>query len=938
MSLKFRSLVIAFVGLVGVFLFVQFPMWFLLVHREQHASFTQLTRGLTAKLRSSSSIAPSRNPFDDTPERRRHGEAFGNWELPSNNGDLQTSANATRGDNVHESIVKNALVVEELVYTSRARSSHAFELTIVAFSLDTFDDCTLPWHLVSEAIAMVTVAPVLVDILLVTSLPLRSGEHRDSSCWGVMRSFGVDPFTLEAVLAPTSVVRFRPLTVSQGGHPVSKQLVAANAWALVSQIITRVAPSVSEIVFLGPQVDIAEVDLAAIAESYHQQPVGSGGKQAPIDLLSFTLTIGGRISSAGVEVKRCGSQLVVAERLAGFNALDARGSEPKIVLWPAPAAFGASLRVLKSFWPVTAQVIPLQAPEQSAGSYDLFLPPHQTRPFLMFLTSALLSHASNGTLTTLQSGVRIPLQQATSNDIESPMPPEGGVPLIEVLEEGVTLMRGKSSARRSDIQADHSQAVNAAYHRVEEEFYDTLFPMNNSILLEWETFCIPCFGFTNEVMHFIVPLEEQVLTYTPHDTQCFCSGTPKGFQQSLARLSAEPPEKSHWAAARRAKKGSSHGEGTSPFYVLVSHKDPGSFPRFNNIMDRPDYVIGRAMYEFNKIPQPWLSHVVDVDEVWVPCRFVQWVFEHAGFPPEKLVVIPEPIDVFMYDPLAVQPIMLPPSSLDWSIASTCDEALPNTNGSAWPRCHDSLNELATNFKFFSVFKWEDRKGWEELLSAYLTEFSSEDKVSLYLVTYLYGEKDGRNPKSIMRKIREFVSRKLTDLTWPHIPHIVVIASQLTEQEMIAMYGSVDAFVLPTRGEGWGLPAIQAMSMALPTIVTNWSGIVDFATEENSYLIPVDSLEDLPLASAYGYETGKKWALPSVASLKSILRDVVANPEKAKDKGRRARRDVVAQFSDEAVAQTVKSRLRYLKDEHEKPVKDKLHEAVEAILEDRHLIV
>ena len=32
-----------------------------------------------------------------------------------------------------------------------------------------------------------------------------------------------------------------------------------------------------------------------------------------------------------------------------------------------------------------------------------------------------------------------------------------------------------------------------------------------------------------------------------------------------------------------------------------------------------------------------------------------------------------------------------------------------------------------------------------------------------------------------------------------------------------------AFVLPTRGEGWCLPAVEAMSMALPVIVTNFSG-------------------------------------------------------------------------------------------------------------------
>ena len=50
--------------------------------------------------------------------------------------------------------------------------------------------------------------------------------------------------------------------------------------------------------------------------------------------------------------------------------------------------------------------------------------------------------------------------------------------------------------------------------------------------------------------------------------------------------------------------------------------------------------------------------------------------------------------------------------------------------------------------------------------------------------------------------------------------------------------SGDAFVLPTRGEGWGLPIAEAMSMALPVIVSDVPGPRAYANDENSYLIPV----------------------------------------------------------------------------------------------------
>jgi len=43
---------------------------------------------------------------------------------------------------------------------------------------------------------------------------------------------------------------------------------------------------------------------------------------------------------------------------------------------------------------------------------------------------------------------------------------------------------------------------------------------------------------------------------------------------------------------------------------------------------------------------------------------------------------------------------------------------------------------------------------------------------------------------------------------------------LLQTDMPRLYKSVDAFVLPSRGEGWGRPHTEAMSMGLPVIGTH----------------------------------------------------------------------------------------------------------------------
>ena len=62
-----------------------------------------------------------------------------------------------------------------------------------------------------------------------------------------------------------------------------------------------------------------------------------------------------------------------------------------------------------------------------------------------------------------------------------------------------------------------------------------------------------------------------------------------------------------------------------------------------------------------------------------------------------------------------------------------------------------------------------------------------------------------------------------------------------DDEFPSFYASGDAFVLPSRGEGWGRPHVEAMSMSLPVIATNWSGVTAFLDDSVGYPLPIEGL-------------------------------------------------------------------------------------------------
>jgi glycosyltransferase involved in cell wall biosynthesis len=59
--------------------------------------------------------------------------------------------------------------------------------------------------------------------------------------------------------------------------------------------------------------------------------------------------------------------------------------------------------------------------------------------------------------------------------------------------------------------------------------------------------------------------------------------------------------------------------------------------------------------------------------------------------------------------------------------------------------------------------------------------------------------------------------------------------------MAVLYRGADLLCLPSRGEGFGLPLLEAMACGTPVLTTAWSGPLDFVDETVGLLVQPEGL-------------------------------------------------------------------------------------------------
>lgn len=273
----------------------------------------------------------------------------------------------------------------------------------------------------------------------------------------------------------------------------------------------------------------------------------------------------------------------------------------------------------------------------------------------------------------------------------------------------------------------------------------------------------------------------------------------------------------------------------------------------------PGYKVGYTMLEVDGLPADWVANCNQMDEVWTPSGWGAETFAAAG----------------VRRPIHVMPLGYDPARFHPGVAG---------------------RPVAGRYTFLSVFEWGERKAPEALLRAYGAAFTKRDDVLLLLRVNNY---DGTID----------VARQIADLRLPAdgAPIALLYNQQIAAADLGSLYRSADCFVLPSRGEGWGLPILEAMACGLPAIATDWSAQTEFFHSGVGYPLHIRAL--IPAEAKCPYYEGWRWADPDIEHLAHLMRHVYDHPGEARALGTRAAREAAEKWTWRHAAARVREQLR-----------------------------
>lgn len=135
-------------------------------------------------------------------------------------------------------------------------------------------------------------------------------------------------------------------------------------------------------------------------------------------------------------------------------------------------------------------------------------------------------------------------------------------------------------------------------------------------------------------------------------------------------------------------------------------------------------------------------------------------------------------------------------------------------------------------------------------------------------------------------------------------NLIIVDKLITPEELLEYYKRANCFLFPSRGEGFGLPPLEAMATGLPTILSDNTGLSEFCNPKYNYPVKTAMMSK---ALRFPKEWGNvgNWYEPDYATFKRQMKKVFENQEASKAKGMASAKWVRENFTYDHTALRIK---------------------------------
>lgn len=238
----------------------------------------------------------------------------------------------------------------------------------------------------------------------------------------------------------------------------------------------------------------------------------------------------------------------------------------------------------------------------------------------------------------------------------------------------------------------------------------------------------------------------------------------------------------------------------------------------------------------------------------------------------------------------------------------------NTNVSVVPEAYNNfidsnnisleLPEVDTKYNFLLFGQVtgndldSDRKNLFYSVKWFCEEFSGNKDVGLVIKSNL-GTNCVFHKKSLLNLFKKLIS----EVRKGEYPKVYLLNGDMTPNEVAGLLKSkkINSMISFTRGEGYGLPLIDAAASDLPIVATNWSGHLEFLNRGHFSKVEYDLIE-IPKQKIDEniFVEGARWAMPREADAKKRMRKTYESQIKPQEWAKDLGKIIRSEFSHEAI--------------------------------------